>query len=538
MARYQWATFGDVNAFCGLVLDNIANLVLIVSMLTGLYQFPTTFVLRYMIPGTALGVLVGDLLFTAMAFRLARKTGRSDVTAMPLGLDTPSTLGMVFFVLGPSFLDARQAGMVTDEAARHAWHVGMCAIVFSGVFKLLCATGSDWIRRQVPRAGLLGSLAAIALVLIAFLPLLEIVSQPLVGFVSLAVLLTTLVARIPAPGGLPGTLLALLAGSAVYYAMAWTGMLGHGGEGSAVEAALGFHPPVPTLAWLGVIREAVVYLPIVIPFALATVIGGIDCTESAAAVGDEYPTGQVIAVEGLATILAGCCGGVIQTVPYIGHPAYKAMNGRAAYTLMTALFVGGAGIFGYFTYLYAWLPQAALMPILIFVGMEITAQSYHATPRRHFVALALATLPALAYLITIFTDQLVPMTGKSLDELGAPLGQQLQTLRTLSGGFILTSLLWASALAAMIDRRLVRGAVYWGLTAGFSLFGIIHSPAAGSAMVLPWMLPALPEVAQGQTPLYLGGAYLLMAGVCLLWQAMIRPTPVAADAEGTHLELG
>ena len=29
------------------------------------------------------------------------------------------------------------------------------------------------------------------------------------------------------------------------------------------------------------------YLPIVIPFALATVVGGIDCTESAAAVGDE-----------------------------------------------------------------------------------------------------------------------------------------------------------------------------------------------------------------------------------------------------------
>ena len=42
------------------------------------------------------------------------------------------------------------------------------------------------------------------------------------------------------------------------------------------------------------------------------------------------------------------CGGVIQTTPYIGHPAYKSMGGRAAYTLATALFVGGAGVIGYF----------------------------------------------------------------------------------------------------------------------------------------------------------------------------------------------
>ena len=49
-------------------------------------------------------------------------------------------------------------------------------------------------------------------------------------------------------------------------------------------------------------------------------------------------------MEGVASILAGARRrGVIQTTPYIGHPAYKAMGGRAAYTLATRLFVGGAG---------------------------------------------------------------------------------------------------------------------------------------------------------------------------------------------------
>ena len=117
-----------------------------------------------------------------------------------------------------------------------------------------------------------------------------------------------------------------------------------------------------------------------IPFALATVVGGIDCTESAAAAGDEYDTRQVIGVEGVATLLAAVCGGVVQTTPYIGHPAYKAMGGRSAYTLATALFVGGAGLLGYFGYLYLVIPKAAIFPILIFIGLEITAQSFHATP--------------------------------------------------------------------------------------------------------------------------------------------------------------
>ena len=60
-----------------------------------------------MFPGTALGVLFGDLVYTWMAFRLAKREGRDDVTAMPLGLDAPSTIGMAFAVLGPAFVAAK-----------------------------------------------------------------------------------------------------------------------------------------------------------------------------------------------------------------------------------------------------------------------------------------------------------------------------------------------------------------------------------------------------------------------------------------------
>ena len=101
--RYEWATSGDVNAFLGLMLDNIAGLILMTGLLLG-FGFPMDFAVTKMIPGTALGVTIGDIAFFFLAFRLAKKTGRKDVTAMPLGLDTPSTFGMVLFILGPSYL--------------------------------------------------------------------------------------------------------------------------------------------------------------------------------------------------------------------------------------------------------------------------------------------------------------------------------------------------------------------------------------------------------------------------------------------------
>jgi AGZA family xanthine/uracil permease-like MFS transporter len=279
--------------------------------------------------------------------------------------------------------------------------------------------------------------------------------------------------------------------------------------------------------WLGAAGDAIGYLPVVIPFALATVVGGIDCTESAAAAGDEFDTGQVIAVEAVATLVAAVSGGVIQTTPFIGHPAYKAMGGRAGYTLATALVVGTAGIFGYFSTLYAVLPLAAVFPILVFIGLEITAQSFAATDKRHYPAVAVACLPALAYLAMMFVDKLLAYAKLSPAELTGPLADQVATLRILSGGFIVTSLLWASALAALVDRRLARAAVFLAVAAGASLIGVIHSPHIGSPIGLPWRLPAAP--AGSPTPYALAAGYLLAAGVLWCWswrqQESSSPTP-------------
>jgi AGZA family xanthine/uracil permease-like MFS transporter len=100
----RWWAPGDWNAFFGLALDNLSLFVILSGLLIGVFGFPSDLVLRVMVPGTALGVLLGDLAYTWLAVRLMRRTGRSDVTAMPFGIDTPSLFGMVFGVLGPAML--------------------------------------------------------------------------------------------------------------------------------------------------------------------------------------------------------------------------------------------------------------------------------------------------------------------------------------------------------------------------------------------------------------------------------------------------
>ena len=93
-ASYWRLVPGDVNGFLGLVVDNLSVLALLAAVLIGGYGVPAPIVFGRMFPGTALGVLLGDLVYTWLAVRLARRTGRGDVTAMPrYQVSSPAEVG-------------------------------------------------------------------------------------------------------------------------------------------------------------------------------------------------------------------------------------------------------------------------------------------------------------------------------------------------------------------------------------------------------------------------------------------------------------
>ena len=362
---------------------------------------------------------------------------------------------------------------------------------------------------MVPRAALLGSIAGVAILLIAFLPSLRIFGDPLVGVVSLVVLLAALLGGVRMPWGLPGALAAVLAGTVVFWGR-WALDAGASGPHPAVTlGTLGLALPLPTLAWLDAVEATLPYLPLAVPFALATVVGGIDNTESAIVAGDEYRARDILLTEAVATIAAGCCGGVIQNTPYIGHPAYKAMGARAGYTLATGLLIGVGAAVGVVAVLVRLLPEAAVAPILVFVGLQITAQAFLASPARHAPAVAVSFLPAVAALVLIEGGLLLGGVGKSPADLAGEGRLLWSALLVLGNGFILTALVWGSALVAIIDRRLRVAAAVLAIAAVATLFGLIHSPLPGGAVFWPW------EVASG-APHALAAAYGVAASLLLL----------------------
>src|SRR5512137_286259 len=127
--RYRWFALGDFNGFFGLMFDNLTVLSFLAGILTFGFGFPADIVFTRMIPGTAFGVLFGDLVYTWLAFRLARRTGNRTATAMPLGLDTPSTIGLALVVLGPAYAALKAGGMEARDAAMATWYLGMATMV-------------------------------------------------------------------------------------------------------------------------------------------------------------------------------------------------------------------------------------------------------------------------------------------------------------------------------------------------------------------------------------------------------------------------
>ncbi|HVN72926.1 MAG TPA: MFS transporter [Desulfomonilia bacterium] len=473
--RDRYRFWGESTAFLALFLDNLGVLVFLSSILIFTFNYPADIILKRMIPGTAMGVLFGDLVYTWLAIRLNKNTGRTDVTAMPLGLDTPSSIGLAYAVIGPAY--------VATHDAQLTWHIGMATLFMIGIVKVITSFFGGLMQRIIPTAGLLGSIAGVGLMLLGFLPLIEIFNEVVVGMVALGLIFSVLLGRLELPGRVPGVLAAVLLGTALHF------ILGYGGylpEFVKPSFEMSLCLPVFSTGFLKDLPRAVQYLPLAIPFGLLTIIGGINNTESARLAGDGYKTRDILLTEALTSLLAAFFGGVAQTTPYIGHPAYKKMGATWWYTLLTGLLVGLGSLVGLLSLVVGLIPRAVLAPIFMFVGFEIVRQAYKEAPPEHSEAVSFSFLPVVASLIMIVLGQFLGAAGITSDKLPVRLSTMLQTLTVLSNGFIMTALLWGAMAAFVIDRRPRMAALYALSCAACTLFGIIHSILPTGEVYLPW----------------------------------------------------
>ena len=162
------------------------------------------------------------------------------------------------------------------------------------------------------------------------------------------------------------------------------------------------------------------------------------------------------------------------------------MGGRTGYTLACGIFIGLGGALGLISFIVGALPKAAVVPILIFVGLEIVTQTFQTCPKKHYPAVTLSFLPIMGYLVLIQWNTIIGGLQIQDADLPGRLAHDFPIIRALGNGFILTAMLWGAFGAKLVDRRLIATAGYLGICALFSLFGVIHSVDPAGGLYLPW----------------------------------------------------
>ena len=510
----RWFVAGDLDGFLGLGLDNLIQILLILGLCRGVLGYPDTLLLGTILPATGISLLVGNGAYAVQAYRLARLEGRSDRTALPYGINTVSLFAYVFLVMLPVKLAALAAGLDEAAAVQLSWQAGLVACLGSGLIEASGAFCAQLLRRWLPRAALLSTLAGIALGYIALGFLLRTYAQPVVGLTVLAVILATYYGRLQLP--IPGGLLAVLVGMA----LAWgTGLIKLDPQTWSNQVAqVGLQLPHLELGALWQARgQLVPWLGVIVPMGLFNLLGSLQNIESAEAAGDRYPVRSSMLINGIGTIAAAALGSCFPTTIYIGHPGWKAMGARIGYSWLNGVVMAIACLLGLFGVVSQLVPIEAGMAIVLYIGLVIAAQAFQATPSAHAPAVALGLLPGLAGwgALLLKAGLRAGGAGSGLQPFGPALLEPLRQADVwaagafaLEQGQIITAMLLAAMLVYVIEQRFLAASLAAAVAAGFSWFGVIHAwrfTQADTVLQVGWGVGSLWAV-----------GYLLMAAVFLL----------------------
>ena len=460
---------GDLDGFFGLFIDNLLQLMVIAVLCQAVCGFPPELIYARILPGAAVSILLGNLFYAWQARRLAIKTGRDDVTALPYGINTPSVIAYIFLIMGPIYSETRDYHL--------AWQVGLFACFLSGVMETVGAFVADLLRKHTPRAALLSALAGIAITFIAMNFIFQIFATPIIAILPMMIILLSYAGHVKF-GLVPGGLLAVLVGTLIALGL---NIMGYNvfkpPEGSVT---ISFFPAVPVIGDLTQIFTSKIgwqYISVIFPMGLFNVIGSLQNLESAEAAGDRFETMPSLLANGIGSLAAAVFGSAFPTTIYIGHPGWKAMGARSGYSILNGLVITVLCFSGAVSLVLKVIPLEAVIGILLWIGLIISAQAFQESPKAHALAVVLGIIPSIASWAKVIIETALQKAGTTLFATASKFGSDLfiYGILSLSQGFILSSMILAAILVHIIDRQFVKAGVWTLAAAIFSAIGLIHA---------------------------------------------------------------
>jgi len=472
----KWFVAGDLDGFFGLFFSGFPDLLLIAG-LAPLCGFPADLVASRIMPAVAFSILGGNLFYAWQAHRLANRTNRADVTAIPFGVNTPTIFAYVFLIMLPVYHRTHDAQL--------AWHLGVFACFLSGIVQTAGAFCTDWLRRHTPRAALLCPLAGIAIAFLCLGFVLRIFQTPELALLPTVIILAVYGSRMRLPFRMPGGLLCILAG-VILVAILKALHLYHLAAPPPL-APLGIYLPKPVNIFEFLRHgEGWRYLSVIVPMSALDTIVSLQILESVKVAGDNYETRPSLLVNGLATLGAAALGSPFPTTLYFGHLAHKAYGARIGYSILNGVAVVLICLTGLISPILHFVPLEVVAIVIVWFGLVMVAQAFQEIPKSHCIAVAFGLLPMLASWGLQLVDLALRKGGSNLLEAAPKFGDELAVygMIALSQGALLVSMVWAAAMAYMLDRRFLHAAGWLLAGAVLSFFGLIHAYELNAAGIV------------------------------------------------------
>jgi len=454
---------GDIDATVAQVGFNLAQMIIPVFLLVPV-GIPLAFSVAHLLPGYALGFLIGSLGLTGLAVRLRQREGRKDVTAHVYGNNVPAIIAYTLAIVLPVYLQTH------DPIA--AWQMGAAAVLWTGILKLVAAPFAGVFRRFIPVPASMTVFGAAMYSYLALVLLQRLFDQPLVGIVALAIVAVSVLANVPItrwriPPFIVAWLVPLSVGLAIGYVHpVW--------QGVTVQ--------LPWVASMGPLRSlllALPYLSVIAPMAIYQILQDIAAVEGANAAGDNYDVRSVVACDGIATLLCGAAGSVITPVVYALHPPYKAMGARIGFSFWTSvifLVIVMSGLTLFIAQLFPW-PILAAMIAYVSVGVGMATLRH--VDRKYLSAVLLGFVLPTGAVVAAAVNSALPALRLSAasPDVQAALNKSIywNSVQGLGSGFLFLVLVVAALITELIDRNFGRAALWCLVASVFSWLGLMHS---------------------------------------------------------------
>ena len=192
------------------------------------------------LPALGLMMCLSTMYYAFLAYRLALRTGRSDVCALPSGVSVPHMFVVTFVIMLPITLK-------TGDPIK-GWQAGLVWVFFQSFILMIGGFIAPYIRKITPRAALLGTLAGVSVTFISMRPALEMYMTPMIGIPCFAIIMVAWFGGFRYPKGIPAGLVAIAAGMLIAWGSNLVG-LDYGGLSlqklAASVSSFGFSVPLP-----------------------------------------------------------------------------------------------------------------------------------------------------------------------------------------------------------------------------------------------------------------------------------------------------